>query len=427
MKSTKFMFTFAVFGLAASVTAGSVYVTARAGAQQEVEEVVNEVEAASAVVEVSGAISTPLAPEQVISNRSQDIFLDAAGGFSGRLSRLAGKDNTLPSSGVTVKVVQDGVAVGEATTNDDGVFSFTGLKPGVAALLSYSEDSFLLFGLRLVEPDDKNAASVETDIDSVVVRGADLETVRSIIAAQLTNGDVRFNVEQTLSDEAFPYGTGDVSTSLVGHRVMLQADGSLKGAISLMDERTGRLREVLDLTVYFVRDGKVVGKALVGNDGGFSVTGLNPGIHSVVGVGNDGTFAMGVEILGSEYEDAAVDGSSRGSYRPVAVTALLQMSIAPAGAGNFNQGNAGGLTGGSLDSGVPGVAGTAPPAPAPAGAPPGAGGGGAFGGGGGGPVGGGGAGAGGGIGGLGALLGAGLGAGIGYAVGQDDAPASAGI
>ncbi len=48
--------------------------------------------------------------------------------------------------------------------------------------------------------------------------------------------------------------------------------------------------EVLDLTVHFVRNGVRVASSEVANDGSFVTTGLEPGVYSVVAVGQDGVM-----------------------------------------------------------------------------------------------------------------------------------------
>jgi hypothetical protein len=171
------------------------------------------------------------------------------------------------------------------------------------------------------------------------------------------------------------------------------------------------LREVLDLTVYFLQNGDIATDTIVERNGAFKADGLRPGVYSLVGVGEDGTFAMSVEVLGPEYEPAA--GVSLSGYRPVAVAAELVFSVAPANAANFNRSNANSLTNqpGSSSS-PPAVAGTTPPGAGT----------------GGGGTGGGGGGAGGGGGGLGAALGAAALGGAAFLAGQEsnDTPASPG-
>jgi hypothetical protein len=419
MKSNQFFSGIALVGLAASVTAGSMYVSVSASSQQETPvgaegvapQAGDPISAQAVVEEVAKSINQPLAPEEVIHSRSHDVLLDASGAFSGKLSAITSGAESNVASGITVKVVQEGAEAGRATTDEQGNFQISGLKPGVVALLAYGDNSFLLYGINLVASDEKHPATNEIDVASAVVSGPDLGIVRQLISAKLPKADLRFDQATGDEDQKFPLGEGDVSTSVVGHMVQLQKDGRLRGVINLLDERTGRVREVLDLTIYFIQEGKIVGKAEVENNGEFLVAGLVPGAHSVVGVGKDGTFALGIEIIGAEQEVASF-GSSR--YRTVAVMASLEMSLAPANAGNFNSTNAGALTGGSVAPGAT-PPGATPPGANPPGTP-----GSAAGGAGGGAGGGGG-------GGLGALLAGGaIGAGIGYLAGQNDGPSSPG-
>lgn len=407
MKSNQFFSGIALVGLAASVTAGSMYVSLSASSQQEtllgqenaVPQVENVATLESVVEDVAESMNQPLAPDQVIHSRSHDVVLDGSGGFAGKLSIITSGSESTVAAGVTVKVIQDGVESGKAMTNDEGDFLISGLKPGVAALLAYGENSFLLYGINLVASDEEHPATNEIDIDAAVVSGADLGIVRQLISSRLPKADLRFDQAVGDEDQRFPFGEGDISTSVVSHRVQLQKDGRLRGVINLLDERTGRFREILDLTVYFVREGKIVGKAEVENNGEFLIAGLVPGGHSVVGVGKDGTFALGIEVIGAEEEVAGVGSSG---YRTVAVMASLELNVAPANAGNFNSTNSTALTGGSVTPGA-----------TPPGTPPGTPGAGGGGGGAGGGAGGGGAG------GLGALLGGAIGAGAGFLAGQN--------
>jgi hypothetical protein len=426
MKSNQFFSGIALVGLAASVTAGSMYVSLSASSQQETplgaEDVVLGAENPSALEGAAKSVNEPLAPDQVISSRSQDVVLDTSGSFAGRLFSLRSGGVSDPAAEYTVKVIQGGSAVAEAKTDSAGRFAVTGLKPGVAGLLAFSDSGFLLFGVRLIATDEHHPADSEIDMESPVVAGGDLKVALRLISEGLSDGDKRFSSEATSEDELFPIGSGEPSTALAGHEVQLQADGSFIGVINMMDDRTGRLREVLDLRVYLLRDGKVVGTAEVENNGEFIVHGLSPGVHSLVGVGKDGTFAIGLDVVGSA-ANLAADASTVPQYQPAAILLAAQLNVSPVGAGNFNNGNAGGLTNGNVGGspgagGVPGAAGVAG---TPAGGATGAaGGGGATGAGAGG-----GAGAGAGGGALGGLVGAAIGAGVGYAVGQDNNPASA--
>lgn len=429
MKPFRFSSTFAVLGLAASLTVSSMYVTVQAGVQQDeqaAQEFVEKADEQSSTpatdVQVAptpadaGVPAPALSPEDIRSDRQQQIVLDAEGSFTGRLIALGGGD--APAPGYTVKVLSKGEVKGVAKTDEEGRFKISGVTPGVGGILAYSADGLLLFGVRFSAPEgDLVAEEAELDMDAAVVMNADVAVARQLILQALEesgSGELRFTDDASAEDDSFPFGTGNKSTSLSAQPVKLEADGSLKGTINVLDERTGRNREVMDLTLNFLRDGQLVHTAEVNNNGDFSATGLIPGLYSVVGTGRDGVFALGLEVLGSTQEVA-----NPGDAVPVALAAPTGFSIAPISLQNLNPNDIAELTDNTVNPGDGTPVAGAPPAPAPAGGMAGPGGG--VGGG----AGGGGAGVGGG-GGLGALIGAGIAGAVGYAVGSNDDPASPG-
>ncbi len=396
-----------VLGLAASVTAGSIYVTSSAAVNQEA--AVADETVQNAAVPVIPDRPAPLAPEKIRHDRSQEIVLDAQGGFAGQLFAMTGVDTTKPGADLSVRILQDGALVAETKTDATGRFAVTGLKAGVIGIIARGEGGLLLFGARLVDATEQKPAALETDLQSAVISPDDVSLARELMRAGIGVEDLRFGKPSSEDDEKFLIGEGDVSTSLLSHRVQIGQDGFLRGSVNVLDPRSGKNREVLDETVYFLRNGVVAASSKVEHDGSFEVAGLEPGLYSVVGAGKDGSFAMGIELVA--FEDAQAE-LQRGGYTPVAIMVTLDLSVAPIGPNNLNSENFDENVGdGSNDGSSP------PPAP-PAGAPAGGGTAGGGGGGGGGGAGGGG--------GLGALIGAGLGAGLGYLAGDDNNPSSPG-
>lgn len=377
-----------------------------------------------------------LPPDEVLHNRNHEIVMDPSGGFSGQLSTATDVDgNLVPAIGLAVRVIQDGATVATATTDATGTFSMTGLNEGVVAILAYNDAHLLLYSLRLVaspndevtdqKPSEQNevetevatpvklvAAAADLALQSTVVSARDVATVRQLIFSELPVRDLRFNGSPTEIERTYPFGTQQKSTSLDYHRVELQADGTLKGQVNLLDERTGRHREIMDLMLHFVRNGQHVGATKVQMNGRFEIAGLIPGIYGIATTGTDGILAMGLEIVAPATDVAA----TKSKFQLASVAQQLNLVIAPANVKNFNRNNVQqhpGLTSpGGVGGAVP-MAG-APPFGGPAGGPMGGAPGG-FGGG----LGGGGAGVGGG-GGLGALLAGAAAGALGYALGQDD-------
>lgn len=438
MKTLHFISTLVVLGLATVVTAGSLYVTASAAAQQESTDfdpaATDAAEVPAAPITVVDAVSSSLDKSRILNSSQSHVILDENGGFSGRLSSLRSSDGEpIPAAGLSVRLAQHGTIIGSTTTDANGRFSFTDLPQGVVAIMAEGQNSLMVFGFVLFGHDasfSEKAPQLELDMDSAVASGADVATARELIAGMNDPGPEKFSGDITAAEQEPPFDSGELSVTLKNRRVRLQNDGTLRGEVGLLDERTGRLREVLDLTVHFVRNGVRVASAVVSSDGGFIANGLTPGVHSVVIVGPDGASVCNVDIVGTTYEENAVQGASNGEFTPVSIVEASLNLFQNGGFGGSpaSPANVAALSGGSGGSGQGGGAGTGAPV-AGSGFPPGGGGGGFPGGGGfsggGGGFSGGGGGFGGG-GGWGALLAGGIGGAVGYLAGENrnDDPSS---
>ena len=444
MKLLKTLTPYFLLGMAVCVAAGAIFVTVQAASQKDepsstegVPAIPNLVVSTDQAIQVApteqaapaellpppnGPINATvvsliedeqLDPSEVRNSRQHNIRLNFAGDFNGRLSVLSHNGIPMPAARINVRIIRAGLVVDSTVTDDKGTFSFSGLSEGVVALIATSTEAILLTSVRLVNHDSPGAVQTPpVDFHSIVVAGADFEVARQLILQGLPERDRRFNEAPTDKEKTYKFGTGEASTSLSHHQVQLNPDGGLAGQINIMDSRTGRYREVLDLTLHVIHDGTEVAQAKVLADGSFSLYGLTPGVHSLVGTGSDGTLALGFEIVETV---AALDGGEK--YKLTLFVQGADLGAAAVDAGNFNQQNFGQATGGDLGPGGPGGApgGGAPGGGAPGGATPGGGTGGG---------GSGGGGSGGGGGGLGALAGLAAGAAAGAALSGGDAPAS---
>ncbi len=417
-----------MLGMTAFVTVGTLYISVQASSQQGTDidagaaDITGESTATTTMEETPEEGHAPLAASLIRSDRNHDVILDATGTFSGHLVPAAESVGTSAGQ-FTVGLLQKGVVTGETQTDDEGRFSFSGVQPGPGGLFAVNDTTFLLFGIRIVAEDLNNTAnqSEKFDVVSAVVMGSDANLAGQIISPGLANRDLRFSNQVNAADAAFPFGTGIPATSLMNHRVHLLADGSLHGIANCLDPRTGRLREIDDVVVYFCREGRLVARTRVERSGDFVVSGLLPGIYSVIGTGTDGIFAIAVEVVNHEVEPVAVTGSMS-RYETTAIVTMLELSAAMVPSVDFIalhdiglMDNLWQLSEGSFPCGDVPCQG-----PCCDGAFAGQGYGGGFGGGGGG-FGGGGGGAGGGAGGggaIGALLGGAIGGGVGYLLGS---------
>lgn len=304
-----------------------------------------------------------LAPEEILKDRTHNVVLDKDGGMTGRLYSITPEGLT-PAADMRVKVLTGGGKSAETTTDATGLFSITGLTEDVGGIFATGPAGVVTYGVRFVAETPENPANRELDVESAVVPAANVEQMRKLFKSDIGTRDQRFNSSITPEDNAFPAGSGPASTSLAYETVQLSADGRVYGQVNLHDERTGRYREVLSLRVHFLQDGVKVGSARVAPNGSFSVPDLKPGIYGLVGVGRDGVFGIGIEVV--PFRAAAVNPD--GSFVPVRLMLDPGLSVGSIGPAHLNSEN---LTS-FLGSGPAQT--TTSPANAPAAAPAAAGG-----------------------------------------------------
>ncbi|MCA9034005.1 MAG: hypothetical protein KDA91_02690 [Planctomycetaceae bacterium] len=384
--------------VASTLTAGSMFATVQSAASQDAVPVLAE--------------SASPAPQEVLHDRSHDVVLHSEGRVVGRLSRFSPVDGQLiAAQGCTVTLVKDGRRVTSALSDDAGVFSVQGLEPGVYGLIATGTTGYALYSFRAVagpEPGDAvadNAASpvsLDLQINTVSVLPRDFPTVRDLIERRYANTAARESViasrVPTVPGADHSFGSGPESTPLNGHQVQLRSNGDLVGEVNLLETTDGYLRPVRDITVYFVMDNTIIGSTAVNADGSFRLVGLTPGFYSVVGVGDDGVLAVGVDVLGPAANDS--------EYKPAFVSQTLDLAGAAVDPLNFI------IDAPTNPESPTGDPTAMTPGAFPGGAAPGGLGGGGLGGGAGGGLGGGG--------GLGTLLGAAIAGGVGYAIADNN-------
>ena len=162
-------------------------------------------------------------------------------------------------------------------------------------------------GVRLIAdgPYHSRNETEEFDVVSAVVMTLDADLARQIISPSLSQSDLRFSNQLPPEDRTFAYGTGMPATRPVNHRVQLLTDGSLHGIANCIGPGTGRLRESDDVTVYFVREGRMIVGTRVELSGTMMVSGLSPGVYRVIGSGTDGNSAIALESVGPDEDRIA--------------------------------------------------------------------------------------------------------------------------
>lgn len=109
------------------------------------------------------------------------------------------------------------------------------------------------------------------------------------------------------------------------HELSLTSDGTIPGNLRVFDENGSLVPARVKL--FFVREGQVVSQTLPNEQGDFQVTGLQPGIYSVIAAGQSGFAAMGVRILPPPNRPEAPKANTIGKVREVSQPLGLQFRM----------------------------------------------------------------------------------------------------
>ena len=118
----------------------------------------------------------------------------------------------------------------------------------------------------------------------------------AVSASQWVNDTTPINLDVEVAAVENSIGVARV------HAVALNSSGAIEGRVASMDAQG--TQGISDLSVYFMKDGKVVQETSTSSDGSFRVEGLSEGNYSFVASGENGFTAYGVKVVG---ETAGID------------------------------------------------------------------------------------------------------------------------
>ena len=311
--------TLLAISMSVGVTAGSVYVTVSAAANNNV-----------ASVDANTAVPTAIVGS-TSSSSSVTVELSADGGLNGRLSSIETSTGELdPTEGVRVSLIAGSGESLNTTSREDGTFSFDNVSPGVYTVQADSPKGRLAYGIRAIRS-QKDAAEASSDakpvsitlslqLDFGLAPAQDTETLDTVIQKFRTGDPGASAAEQAQADtsDSSYVQTGyeiDLSEASIGHeQLRLNEDGSLDGHVTLLNPKNGNVAPVNDLTVSFIRKNKVVATTSVNVDGSFSQENLAPGVYTFVVAGRDGIAYMGVDVAAGDSGEFLPTAARQGEF-----------------------------------------------------------------------------------------------------------------
>ena len=178
---------------------------------------------------------------------------------------------------VRVSLYQAGKVVAFDDTDTEGEFLMEGVSPGIYTLVAETGESLAVFSLTILDSfaGEHLPKSVEVRMMSTV-GGRTSEIIRGQVG--------RTPVSQQVPEKDPLVANRTISST---HKVMIDANGTLKGELSKPVARV----DMSSMIVYIMKDGIEVSKTNVASDGKFTVSGLGSGCYGLVAVGDQGIAA----------------------------------------------------------------------------------------------------------------------------------------
>lgn len=258
----------------------------------------------AALVMVAGAV-IPASAENVTSQLLVNQWIRQAedGSIQGKIV-LPQVDGTVLA--VSPAVVSLADAKGDArteNTTDSGEFKFADVEPGVYTILTRGEDDICaIVALHVIAHDEENAASLASAIEVSAGR-VDFSLVNSNLIRYLPPRRFGENVATVMSVDV-----NAISSTVAGvavHRVK-QTNGGMVGQIYAAGSVGNALAPSREANVFLFKDGIEIERMTTDTNGRFEVASLEPGVFSVMVVGNSGSGLVGFELVGENDPSFAV-------------------------------------------------------------------------------------------------------------------------
>jgi len=226
-------------------------------------------------------------PVEVPADYSYVLQIDEAGGVSGRVANYDETNGSIAASGVRVTLNRGGRTVASALTDDAGVYRFDSVQPGSYTFIASSQSSLAAMGVYVVNASQAIGAN-DVQLQVQAVSHESLEPIRSIMNREIQTEQLDYLVDAEKDELPVVYGN---------NRVQLGENGTLQGRLSPLDWMGPNASYDLSGTRVEIYSGSTpVGSADVSADGSYEISGLDPGVYSLVAWGPYGNAALCLEL-----------------------------------------------------------------------------------------------------------------------------------
>jgi len=251
---------------------------------------------------------------------NQWVRLDAAGRLTGSAVGLE-PGHKVSMGSLPVYLISNDVVVHTTRTNADGTFAFSGVKPGVYAIVVRDSASIGAFCLHVLSAEA--GKHLPSDVEVRVITPASDAT--KIIRQQSVPGTLSSYPQMVETDPLAD------SRSFSSSPVVLMNNGLFVGKLST----PSKSQDLSNIVVYVLKDGREVAKASASPTGDFSVAGLRPGVYGLIAAGESGFAALSFELA----VPAAMGGATEKLIAVVQEPNSLTVEMMPPSAANVVEEN----------------------------------------------------------------------------------------
>lgn len=283
-----------------------------------------------ALIAVAGSVRTASAEtstSQLLVN--QWIRQSEDGSIQGKIV-LPQADGTFAAVSSAVVALAD--AKGEARTenaNEGGEVTFADVEPGVYTILARgAKDVCAIVALHVMAHDDEKAIGLASAIE-VSAGHIEFSSVNANLIRYLPPRQFGENVVTVTNVDI-----NAISTTVAGaafHRVK-QTDGGMVGQIYAAGSVGNVLSPSREANVFLFQDGIEMERMTTDTNGRFEIVSLDPGVYSLMVVGNSGSGLVGFELVGEDnrsFATARVDNKTLVTAMQSGVASQFVLQLAP--------------------------------------------------------------------------------------------------
>ena len=237
--------------------------------------------------------------------RSNWIMVDSNGRFEGRVVPM---DNAVLGE-MTVFLLNRGRLVKQEFVDENGIYSFKGVRQGAYALIGWSEGAFFAFGLNILANTEDSNPQIPNRVTTLAFQNRTTINTDWIkyyapqvgyrVFGSYPEGEGRNDSESLYGFIGLVENQPDAvpATSISGHNVAKTPDGRVVGRVHQLTSETGRPVDVRSTKVLLLQQDGVFASTTTDNFGVFEFPDIPTGRYAVMAAGPDGAGLVGMNVV----------------------------------------------------------------------------------------------------------------------------------